>query len=257
MLTAFSALILGIVEGFAEFLPISSTAHLTLASHVLHLEQSEYVKTFEIAIQNGAILAILVSYWKKFLDLRILKRVILAFIPTGILGLVFYRFIKRYLVGNILVTLAALAIGGVFLIVFEKMRGGRAGSEDVSSMSYRKSVMIGLCQAIALVPGVSRSAATIVGGMMMGVKRKAIVEFSFFLAVPTMLAATGLDLAKNFGGFSSREAYLLAIGFLSSFLMALLSMRFLLSYIMRYRTLAGFGVYRIALVAIFALVYFL
>jgi undecaprenyl-diphosphatase len=254
MLTAFSSLILGIVEGFTEFLPISSTAHLTLVSDLLGIAQSEYVKTFEIAIQSGAILAVVALYWRKFLDWEVLKRVAVAFVPTSIIGLALYKVIKAHLIGNIAVTLWALAVGGLLLILFEKFHKERQGEENITAVSYKKSFVIGLCQSVAMIPGVSRAAATIVGGLLMGVRRETIVEFSFLLAVPTMLAATGLDLLKNWHAFSYSQMNLLVLGFISSFVMAVVSIKFLLSYI-RKHTFTGFGVYRIILVALFLLVY--
>ncbi|MBI2627024.1 MAG: undecaprenyl-diphosphatase UppP [Parcubacteria group bacterium] len=249
---AFSSIILGIVEGFTEFLPISSTAHLTLAADLLRLPQSDYMKTFEIVIQSGAILAVIALYWKKFLNLEILKRIIIAFIPTGIVGLIFYKLVKTYLIGNISVSLSALVIGGLFLILFEQFYKEKLGEQDVLAISYKKAFWIGLCQSIAIIPGVSRAAATIIGGMFLGIKRKTIVEFSFLLAVPTMIAATGLDLFKNFNSFSSSQANLLTIGFITSFLMALVSIKFLLSYIKNH-TFTNFGIYRIILVIVFVL----
>ncbi|MSR85417.1 undecaprenyl-diphosphate phosphatase [Candidatus Uhrbacteria bacterium] len=254
MFTALSALLLGIVEGFTEFLPISSTAHLSLVSNLLHLEQTNFLKTFEIAIQSGAILAVLILYWKKFLDWQVLKRIIIAFIPTGILGLLFYKLIKTYLIGNTTVNLSALAIGGLLLILFEKWHQEKTGEQTVTSITHKQALAIGLFQSIAMIPGVSRSAATILGGMLIGIKRETIVEFSFLLAVPTMLAATGLDLIKNLDKFSSPQFNLLAIGLIASFLMAMISIKFLLLSIRRH-PFTGFGVYRIALV-ILLLMYF-
>ncbi|OGZ00376.1 MAG: undecaprenyl-diphosphatase [Candidatus Liptonbacteria bacterium RIFCSPLOWO2_01_FULL_52_25] len=260
VLDAASALILGIVEGFTEFLPISSTAHLNLASDLMGFAQSEYVKTFEIAIQSGAILAVVVLYWKKFLDWEIVKRVAVAFVPTAILGAIFYKLIKSFLIGNTVVALLALALGGLFLIVFEKLHKNPAdervrGLAD-STMSYKQSFLVGLFQSVAMIPGVSRAAATIVGGMLLGVRRAAIVEFSFLLAVPTMLAATGYDLIKSAGMFSLSEVNILAVGFIASFVMAVVSIKFLLSYIRRH-SFTAFGVYRILLVLVFIPAYFI
>jgi len=255
MLTNLSSLILGVVEGFTEFLPISSTAHLTLVSELLKLGQSEYMKTFEIAIQSGAILAVVALYWRKFLDWEVLKRIAVAFVPTGIIGLALYKTIKSHLIGNVAVTLSALAVGGFLLILFEKFHKERqTAEENIAAVSYKKSFIIGLCQSVAMIPGVSRAAATIVGGLFMGVRRETIVEFSFLLAVPTMFAATGLDLLKNLHAFSYSQMNLLAIGFISSFVMAVLSIKFLLAYI-RKHTFTGFGVYRIILVILFLLFY--
>jgi len=258
-MTTLAALILGAIEGLTEFLPISSTAHLTLASQLLGLAQSDAVKTFEIAIQAGAILAVVALYWRKFLDWEVLKRVAAAFVPTAVIGFVLYHFIKGYLVGNLAVTLWALGLGGAFLIVFEwfmKKRPAPISTPDeVRTLSYRKSALIGLVQALAVIPGVSRSAATIVGGLWLGMSREAIVEFSFLLAVPTVLAASGYDLLKSAGGISSGDLGLLAIGTIASFVTAIFAVKFFLSYI-RKHSFSAFGIYRIAIAVVFAAILF-
>jgi len=245
-------LILGIIEGISEFLPISSTGHLILASYLLHLKQTEFQKSFEIAIQLGAILSVVVLYWRALLvNFEILKRVITAFIPTAILGLIFYKIIKKVLLGSNTVVLYSLLIGGIFLVLFELWhREKESASEELSDISYSKSFVIGLCQAVAMIPGVSRSAATIIGGLILGIKRKTIVEFSFFLSVPTMAAATGLDLMKSGGHFSLEEYILLLMGFISSFIVALLSIKWLIHFIKNH-TFISFGIYRILLSLLF------
>ena len=251
-MTYLHILILGIVEGVSEFLPISSTGHLILTSHLLHLKQTDFQKSFEIAIQLGAILSVLVLYWRNLLvNFEILKRVITAFIPTAILGFIFYKVIKRVLLGSNTVVLYSLLIGGIFLILFELWhREKESASEELSDISYLKSFMIGLCQAVAMIPGVSRSAATIIGGLMLGIKRKTIVEFSFLLSVPTMVAATGFDLMKSGGTFSPEEFNLLFIGFISSFIVALLSIKWLIHFIKNH-TFISFGIYRILIFLLF------
>ncbi|KKW46179.1 MAG: undecaprenyl-diphosphatase [Candidatus Liptonbacteria bacterium RIFCSPLOWO2_01_FULL_56_20] len=250
MLSLFSALVLGVVEGFTEFLPISSTAHLNLAADLLRLAQTDYMKTFEIAIQSGAILAVLVLYGKRFLRRDVLTRVAVAFLPTGILGLVLYKLVKTYLIGNTLVVLWALAAGGVLLILFEKFHSEKDAVASIGEISYAHSFVIGVFQSVAMIPGVSRAAATIVGGMLLGLRRELIAEFSFLLAVPTMFAATGLDLAQNIHAFSAGEMDLLLVGFVASFVTAVAGIKFLLAYI-RAHSFTGFGVYRIVLVAAF------
>src|SRR3954471_7991265 len=157
------AIILGIVEGITEFLPISSTAHLILAQHLLGLAESEFVKSFEIIIQFGAILSVVVLYWKKFWHWDVLKKLVVAVIPTGVIGLTVYKAVKGYLLGNLYVVLLSLLIGGIALIVFERFRPGSDDEVDFREITYRKAFLIGLFQAIAIIPGVSRSAATIVG----------------------------------------------------------------------------------------------
>ena len=251
-MTYLHTLILGIVEGVSEFLPISSTGHLILTSYLLHLKQTDFQKSFEIAIQLGAILSVVVLYWRALLvNFEILKRVITAFIPTAILGFIFYKIIKRVLLGSNTVVLYSLLIGGIFLVLFELWHREKEGaSEELSDISYSKSFIIGLCQAVAMIPGVSRSAATIIGGLILGIKRKTIVEFSFLLAVPTMVAAAGLDLMKSGGHFSMEEFYLLLMGFVSSFIVALLSIKWLIHFIKNH-TFISFGIYRILIFLLF------
>ncbi|MFA7319244.1 MAG: undecaprenyl-diphosphate phosphatase [Parcubacteria group bacterium] len=248
MLDIFHAVIMGIVEGFTEFLPISSTAHLILTANLLKIPQTDYVKSFEIIIQLGAIMAVVLLYWKKFIDLDFLKKLAVAFIPTGILGLLFYKIVKNYLLGNIAIVLWSLAVGGLILILFEKYSSKKDVLEDwdIKDITYKQCLFLGLFQSISMIPGVSRSAATIIGGLSLGIPKKTIVEFSFLLAVPTMAAATGLDLLKNASLFSVSQIDSLAIGFLTSFIMAILSIRWLLNYI-RKNSFTAFGVYRIAL----------
>ncbi|MEX2010516.1 MAG: undecaprenyl-diphosphate phosphatase [Parcubacteria group bacterium] len=244
------SVILGIVEGFTEFLPISSTAHLMLTSKLLGLEATDFLKSFEIIIQSGAILAVLTLYWRKFLDIQLLKHLAVAFIPAGIIGFSLYQLIKDVLLGDIVFTLWVLGLGGVGLILFEmwqKRRTLRVAS--VETMDYKTCFMVGVAQSLAVLPGVSRAGATIVGGMLMGVRRETIVEFSFLLAVPTMLAATSLDIIKSPGLFAEGQALVLGVGVVISFITAILSIKFLLSYI-RKHTFSAFGVYRVAIAAI-------
>ena len=254
-MTWLDSVILGIVEGITEFLPVSSTGHLILASELLGLPSTEFLKTFEIAIQLGAILAVVVLYWRSFLDFGILKKIAAAFIPTAVIGLLLHDLAKQYLLGNVQVVLWALAIGGAALIVFELLHTEKDDAAgEVRDITYAQAAVVGLFQALAIVPGVSRSAATIVGGLIMGIRRVAILEFSFLLAVPVMVAATGLDLYKSAGSFSSADFTNLAIGFIVSFIVAFFSIRFLLRYV-RTHTFIPFGIYRILLaVAFFFLV---
>jgi undecaprenyl-diphosphatase len=228
-MTAFQALVLGVVEGLTEFLPISSTGHLILAAKLMGLAQTDFQKSFEIVIQLGAIGAVVVLYWRRFLR-ELLVKLALAFLPTGAIGLALYSYVKTYLLGNVTVVLLALLLGGVVLIVFELLQNPRQPSApDVGAITTRQAISIGLFQALAIIPGVSRSGATIVGGLAMGLSRETIVEFSFLLAVPTMLAATGLDLVKNASSFSAAQSGSLATGFLASFLVAMASIKFLLA----------------------------
>ncbi len=256
-MTIFYSFILGIVEGATEFLPVSSTGHMILVSALLGIVENDFVTTFLIVIQLGAILAVVVLYWRKFLNWPLLKRLVVAFIPTGIIGLLLFHIIKTYLLGNDWVVLAALFLGGIALIAFERYHAKRlaAGAQeqgDLTTLSYKKAALIGLAQSVAVVPGVSRSAATIVGGLWLGVSREAIVEFSFLLAVPTMVAASGLSLYKSGWSFSSGEWLLLSIGFITAFVVALASIRWLLAYV-RKHSFTVFGYYRIILSVVFAL----
>lgn len=252
MLTFFHTIILGIVEGFTEFLPISSTAHLILTADVLRIPQTDYMKSFEIIIQLGAILAVVVLYWKKFWDFEFLKKLFVAFVPTGIIGLALYKIIKTYLLGNFALILWSLALGGLIIILFEKYFSHPHEFEnwDVKSVTYKQCLAIGLFQSIAMIPGVSRSAATIIGGRSIGIPKRTIVEFSFLLAVPTMAAATGLDLLKNFHSFNVSQLDSLALGFIVSFVTAIISIHWLLDYVKRH-DFTAFGIYRIILVLFF------
>lgn len=252
-MTSLHALILGLVEGISEFLPISSTAHLMFASSLLGLAQSEFVKTFEIAIQSGAILAVAVLYYKSFLNIEKLKRIIVAFVPTGIIGLALYGVVKTYLLGNIPVALGALFLGGIALIIFERKRAPYTDEGITRLLTYKEALIVGVAQSVAIIPGVSRSAATIVGGMLAGIDRKTIVEFSFLLAAPTMAAATALDLLKHGKEFTSADYTSLAIGFVMSFVVAIASMRWLLKYV-RTHNFVAFGIYRIVAAILFALI---
>jgi undecaprenyl-diphosphatase len=249
---ALLAVLYGVVEGLTEFLPVSSTAHLEITARLLHAEPSDVHKTFEIAIQLGAILSVVVLYWRALLvEWAVMKRVLLAFFPTGLLGLLLHDFVKEHLLGNLDVVLWSLFLGGWFIVIFERLhREKPTDKEGLASITYVQAFFIGACQAIAMIPGVSRSAATVLGGLALGVKRKTSVEFSFLLAVPTMFAATAFTLYKQYKegtGLSADETQFLAIGFVTSFVVAILAIRFLLSFV-KSHTFLPFGVYRILLV---------
>jgi len=248
------ALILSLVEGISEFLPISSTGHLVLASEVLKIPQSEFVKSFEIIIQLGAILSVLFLYGKRLLvSPETLKRVLIAFIPTAIVGLTLYKLIKTMLLGNITVTILALFIGGIVMIILEKIYTEQPKHLDkIENLSYTNAFLIGIVQSISIIPGVSRAAATIMGGMFLGLKRVTATEFSFLLAIPTMFAATGLDLVKNYQVLLDSDLIILAVGFIGSFITALFTVKFLIKYVSNHSFIA-FGVYRIILSIIFFL----
>ena len=247
------AIILGIVEGITEFLPVSSTAHLILSAQLLHLAETEFVKSFQIIIQLGAILSVVVLYWKKFWNWEVLKKLVVAFIPTGIIGLTVYKAVKNYLLGNIDVVLLSLLIGGIALIIFERFPRTDREDVDFSEITYPRALLIGIFQAIAVIPGVSRSAATIVGGSLIGVSKRTIVEFSFMLAVPTMIAASGLELVKNHAALAGNFG-ILAVGFVVSFVTAIAAIKSFLGYIKKH-DFAAFGWYRVALAVVFYLVF--
>lgn len=246
------AIILGAVEGLTEFLPISSTGHLILTSELLKIAPSAFLSSFEIAIQLGAIAAIIFLYARRLIGgWEIWKKIIVAFLPTAVIGLLAYPFVKNYFLSSQAVVLWALFIGGVFLVLFEKFYREKSGAaEEMEKITYQQAVLIGFCQALAVVPGVSRAAATIVGGLALGLKRRAIVEFSFLLAVPTMLAASGLDLFKTSAAFSGQEWLALGLGFAVAFVVALAAVKFLLKFIQTH-AFSIFGWYRVALALLF------
>jgi undecaprenyl-diphosphatase len=261
-MTFLHSIILGIVEGITEFLPISSTGHLILASKLLGIADSEFLKSFEIFIQLGAILAVVYYYRKTvFTSIETWKKVLAAFIPTGIIGFIVYKAVKTFLLGSALTVVYSLVIGGIILIIFEKWqqkkiaRGVAARFDTVEEVPYRTAIYVGLAQVLAVIPGVSRSGTTIVAGQSLSLSRKAVVEFSFLLAIPTMLAASGLDLLKSGWAFGREELILLAVGFVVSFVVALVVIRWLLSYVQGHSFVA-FGIYRILAGLIFFFVFF-
>lgn len=250
------ALILAIVEGITEFLPISSTGHLVLVSHALAIPETDFTKSFEIIIQLGAILAVVVLYFKTLLYKRqYWPKLLVAFLPTALVGFTLYPLIKHVFLDNPLITLISLLVGGIALIAVEKIhKEGETHASDLSHVTYQQAALIGCFQALSVVPGVSRAAATIVGGMVMGVKRTTAVEFSFLLAVPTMIAASGLDLVKSHSRFTSNEYLTLAVGFIGAFIVALIAVKYFMQYIKQHNFIP-FGIYRIIIAIIYFLVF--
>lgn len=252
-------LILGIIEGITEFLPISSTGHLILASNLLSIDQNNFLKSFEIIIQLGAISSVIFLYWRSLFKIETIKKLIIGFIPTGIIGLLFYKIVKTYLLSSPATVLWALIIGGIVLIIFElwlknknqanAINNTDLDQEDISNITYKQSALIGLFQSIAIIPGVSRSAATIIGGMLLGLKRKTIVEFSFLLAVPTMVFASGYDIFKNASSFSTDQIGTLILGFCTAFIVAIFAIKFFIRFI-SHHTFIPFGIYRIVIAII-------
>lgn len=246
-------IILAIIEGLTEFLPISSTGHMILASSIMNIENDQFVKTFEIAIQLGAILAIVMLYYKRFLQsFTIYLKLAVAFIPTGIAGVLAYPYIKAVLFNPLGVSIA-LTVGGIILIIIDRRVVARKSEYvDLEDISYRRSFFIGLAQSVSIVPGVSRAAATIVGGVFNGLNKKQATEFSFLLAVPTMVAATGYDLLKTPVVFNSYELLLLGIGFVVAFVFAWIAVKIFLKIVQNYG-FKGFGYYRIIIGVAFIL----
>jgi undecaprenyl-diphosphatase len=245
-------LILSAIEGLTEFLPISSTGHLILASKLLGVAETDFVKTFEIVIQLGAILAIVVLYSRKFLSSwDLVKKLITAFIPTAAVGFVLYPFIKQVLLGSSAVTLNALFWGGIVLIGVEWfLKKKKPFVKSSGEITYNQALIIGSFQSISIIPGVSRAAATIIGGLLTGLNRETATEFSFLLAVPTMVAATALDIYKSRDMITQGGALMLFVGSVLSFFFAVLAVKFLVNYVKKHDFIS-FGIYRIALSILF------
>jgi undecaprenyl-diphosphatase len=246
-------LILSALEGVTEFLPISSTGHLILASQILHIPQTEFVKSFEIIIQFGAILAVVVLYWKKLLNTKIWPTIIAAFIPAAVIGFTFFKIIKDVLIGNSFITVLAMFLGGFILIAIEYWKKKRDNSKDISgveNINIKNAFVIGIFQAFSVIPGTSRAAASVVGALLLKIDRKTAAEFSFLLAIPTVFAASVLDIFESKLSFTNSELLTLALGLAASFLFALITVRWFIAYLSKHDFIA-FGVYRIVLAIIF------
>lgn len=245
------AIILGVVEGLTEFLPISSTGHIILTTKILNLQNTEFLKSFSIFIQLGSIAAVLILYWRDFLNIKSIKKIIAGSIPTMIIGFGFYKIIKNQLLGSENVVLWSLLLGGIFLIIFELFyKGPDVAKEDIEDITYKQSFLIGIFQSLAVIPGVSRSAATIVGGLGLGIPRQTIVKFSFLLAVPVIFGASLLDLIKSSNTITKDDSIFLAYGFISSFIVSIIAIKFLIKYVQR-NNFIPFGIYRIIIFFIF------
>lgn len=259
-----TAIILGIVEGLTEFLPVSSTGHLILAGHALDFTGTT-AETFEVFIQLGAILAVVWLYRERFYRLLDFKQtqglqgergislLLLTTLPALLVGFLLHDFIKDHLFQPLTVAIG-LAVGGVILIVFERFEH-HAKIIKLDSITPRQAIAVGLFQLFSLWPGVSRAASTILGGMVQGLDRKTAVEYSFLIAVPVMIAATGYDLLKSLSDLHSSDIALFATGFIVAFVSALLAVRYFVAFVQRFG-FTGFGWYRIALavVVLFTLV---
>jgi undecaprenyl-diphosphatase len=241
MTQLFEALFLGFVEGLTEFLPVSSTGHLLLAGHFLGFESTG--KTFEVLVQLGAILAILLVYFRRLLKIalalphdpdarRFVVGVVVALLPAAAVGAVLHGFIKSVLF-NPWIVCATLIVGGLFLLVVDRLRL-ESRYDDATRFPLSMYLKIGILQCLAMVPGVSRSGATIVGAMLLGAEKRAAAEFSFFLAMPTMAGAFTYDLLKNHDILSANDVAVIAAGFVAAFLSALVVVRTLLDYVSRH-----------------------
>ncbi|WP_318392759.1 undecaprenyl-diphosphate phosphatase [Enterobacter sp.] len=263
------AAILGVVEGLTEFLPVSSTGHMIIVGHLLGFE-GEIAKTFEVVIQLGSILAVVVMFWRRLFGLigihfgrpqhegegkgrLTLLHIILGMIPAVVLGLVFHDAIKSLF--NPINVMYALVVGGFLLIAAECLKPKEPRAPGLDDMTYRQAFMIGCFQCLALWPGFSRSGATISGGMLMGVSRYAASEFSFLLAVPMMMGATALDLYKSYHFLTAADFPMFAVGFVTAFLVALVAIKTFLQLIKRI-SFIPFAIYRFIVAAAVYVVFF-
>ena len=266
MFEIIKALILGIIEGVTEFLPISSTGHLILANEFFSFENKSFETLFNIVIQLGAILSVVVFFRRKLVPLgknatpqsrknafELYKRAIVGVIPAIILGAMFSDIMDKYLFYPQVVA-AALAVGGVAIILIERLRK-RPRITRIAGLSYKTVLFIGLFQCLAMIPGMSRSACTIIAAMLLGCSRVVAAEFSFFLAIPTMAASSGYALLKYGGGITPFQTAVLAVGFVTAFIVALLVIRLFMGMISK-SSFVPFGYYRIGLAAV-VLLYFM
>lgn len=249
-MTILEAIVLGVVEGLTEFLPVSSTGHLILASTLLKLRQTEAHKVFEVTIQSGAILAVLYLYRQKLAARTdLLLKLGIAFLPTGILGFFLYKLVKSFFHPQ-LVSYMLIAGGVAFILIEWRTRNRPATVASLEAISCQQAFAIGLIQSISMIPGVSRAGATIMGGLLVGMKRRDATEFSFLLAIPTMLAATGYDIYKNAGLFSLGDWQNILAGFLTSFVFAVIAIKALVKFTASH-TFIPFGLYRIVVGLLF------
>ncbi len=255
-MTFFDSIILGIVEGITEFLPISSTGHLMIANRLLGNTPTEFSKTFEIAIQSGAIFAVLFLYTALLIKHRnLISKIAVGFLPTLVAGLLLYPLVKSYFQENIIIVFIALVLGGIAILVVEKKSSQNIPARALESLSYIDALKLGAMQVLALIPGVSRSGATIIGGLALNYPRTFLVEFSFLLALPTIFGATLYDLYKTNMSFSHNEINLLFVGAIVSAIVAYIAMKTFLAYLKNH-TFTPFAYYRI-IIGILGLIYFL
>jgi len=247
-ITYASAAILGIIEGATEYLPVSSTFHLIWASKFLGIGQTDFQKAFEVIIQSGAILAVVLLYlpvWRK--KVQLFTKIAYSFIPTAVIGLLLYKEIKNIFFENFMLQLIVFVLAGIIFIFFEQIYKPKL-SKQSSQITTKEAVLIGIFQALAVVPGVSRAGAVILGMMYLKVKRDEAAEYSFLLAVPTLMAASALDLFKSapYLLHNSSQIGILAVGFITALISALVAVKWFIGYLKNH-TLTTFGVYRIVL----------
>lgn len=249
------SVILGVIEGFTEFLPISSTGHLIVASEFLGLNQDNVTKAFEVIIQFAAILAVILNYPDKFSikKIELWKKLVLAFIPIGVIGFLFSHQVKAMFSIEIVATM--FIVGGiVFLIVEKYYDESKAHIDDVEKVTYKQALWIGIAQIFALIPGTSRAGSTIIGAMLVKLNRRASAEFSFLLAFPVMCATTAYDLLKHYKEFSDVNLIVLGVGFIVAFIVAFLTIKLFLKFLQNF-TFVAFGIYRILFGVILLLVF--
>lgn len=256
-MSALEAIILAIIEGITEFLPVSSTGHMIIGSSMMGIAHLDFTKAFTVAIQLGAILSVFVLYWRRFFQsVDFYFKLIVAFIPSIIAGL-FLKDLIDQMLENVIVVAISLVLGGIVLLFVDRWFSHTEESKK-HEISYSKAFKIGIFQLIAMIPGVSRSAATIIGGLTQGLNRRAAAEFSFFLAMPTMLGATVkslYDYYKEHGMFSSEEIQLLAIGNAVAFIVALLAIKTFIAFLTK-NGFKVFGYYRIIVGTVILILYF-
>ena len=258
-MTSLQTIFLGLVEGITEFLPISSTAHLIITSKILQLQQTEFLKLFEVFIQSGAILSVVFLYFNYLLKNKIvLLKLLVSFIPTALIGFFFFIIIKGVFFESLsIITTALFLIGLLFIFVEHKIKiGALKLNKNISDISYMQAFLIGFFQAFAIVPGVSRAGAVILSMMILGYKRDESATYSFLLAVPTIGAASLFDLYKSISTLSTSvtNIQMIVIGFIVSFISAYFSVKWLIGYL-KTNSLVIFGIYRIALAIILVLIF--
>lgn len=242
-------IILGIVEGITEFLPISSTFHLIWTSKFLALAQNDFIKLFQVVIQGGAIGAVVLLYWKEILmHISLMKKLIVSFIPTAIIGLLLYKLIKNVFFESMMATtIVFIVVGMLFILIERYIKSGKLSMTlDISELTYKDAFFIGIFQALAVVPGVSRAGAVLVGMLLLGYRRSESAKYSFMLSIPTILAATAFDLIKmrDVAFSNTQNSMLLLFGSAIAFVSALVGIKWLISYL-QHHSLELFGWYRI------------